>query len=68
MKQMVSSEGSTSNGETLSVRGRTERNKLILIEARVRMATIAVQSQETRMRNSAGIARKTLISYLSVLN
>ena len=68
MKQMVSSEGSTSNGEALSVRGRTQKNQIILIEARARMAIMAVQSQETRMKNSASIARKTLISYPSVLN
>jgi len=68
MKQMVSSEGSTSNGEALSVRGRTQKNQIILIEARARMAIMAVQSQETRMRNFVGIARKTIMPYLSVLN
>ena len=45
-----------------------KRNKIILIEARALMAIMVVQSQETRMRNSADIARKTIISYLSVLN
>jgi hypothetical protein len=45
-----------------------KRNKIMVIEAIVRMATMAVQSQETRMRKFSGIARKTLISYLSVLN
>ena len=33
-------------------------NQIMVIEARVRMAITAVQSQETRMRNFAGIARK----------
>ena len=38
-----------------------KRNQIIPIEARARTAIMAIQSQETKMRNSAGIARKTLI-------
>jgi len=45
-----------------------KKNQIILIEARARMATMAVQSQETWMRNFVGIARKTIMPYLSVLN
>ena len=45
-----------------------KRNKIMVIEARVRMAITAVQSQEAKMRNFTDIARKTLISYMSVLN
>ncbi|RLM91194.1 hypothetical protein C2845_PM08G11360 [Panicum miliaceum] len=40
-----------------------KRNQIMVIEARVRIAIMAVQSLETRMRNSASIARKTLMSY-----
>ena len=68
MKQMVSSEGSTSNGEALCVRDRTQKKSNNSYRGKARTAIMAVQSQETRMRNSAGIARKTLISYPSVLN
>jgi hypothetical protein len=45
-----------------------KRNQVMVIEARVQMATRAVQSLKTRMRNSASIARKLLISFLSVIS
>ena len=68
MKQMVPSEGSTSNGEALSVRDRTQKKSNNSYRGKAQTAIMAIQSQETRMRNSVGIARKTIMPYLSVLN
>ena len=57
MKQIVSSEGSASNGEALSIRGRTENKSNNGIEAKVLMVTKADQNLEAREINSASIAR-----------
>jgi hypothetical protein len=68
MKQMVSSEGSASNGEALSVRGRIQNKSNDGLEARARMTIEVVQSLEARVKNSAGTAKRILILFLSVIN
>jgi len=73
---MVSSEGSASNGEALLLMeklclfvARHKINHMMVIEARARKIIEVVQSLEARMiKNSADIARRILILFLSVLN
>ena len=65
MKQMVSSEGSTSNREALSVCGRTQKKS----NNSYRDKSLNDRSNSRDKDDKfTSIARRTLISYLSVLN